>query len=350
MFYELAKRPLFRLDPEEAHDLVAHAMERAGEQPLLRFGIDALVRRRLPRVEKELFGLTFPSPLGIAAGFDKNARMVPLLTSLGFGFIEVGTVTLRPQAGNPKPRMFRYPRYGALVNRLGFNNEGADAVARTLDLLWSRSAHASYVPPLFVNIGRNKDVAAAEAVNAYRACYERLAPLADGVVVNVSSPNTPGLRDLQRGESLSEILLALAEARTKLAPPRGGTAPIIVKIAPDMTEQQLDEIAETCARHADGITATNTTVDRSGVPEARDEIGGLSGRPLFAKSTEVLRRLRARVPRDYPLIGTGGIFDGRDAREKLAAGADLIQAYTGFVYQGPFFASRIIRQLAEGER
>lgn len=346
MIYRFAKRLLFRLDAEHAHEMVVERLEQLQRFPslmslLLGEGDAAAVRPRA------IFGAHFANPLGIAAGFDKNARLVDALAALGFGFIEVGTVTLDPQSGNPKPRMFRYPASEALVNRLGFNNEGAEAVARRLEATWNRAARRNrLLPPLFVNIGKNRDVEPGDAVAAYRAAYRLLAPLADGVVVNVSSPNTPGLRDLQRPESLSDIVDGLRDERERISSLRGSTNPIIVKIAPDLDDSQLDAVTEACRHRADGITATNTTVDRSRCPDAT-EGGGLSGRPLFEPSTDILRKLRARVGTTYPLIGAGGVFDASDVAEKMRAGADLVQAYTGFVYGGPKFAHRIVKDLGK---
>lgn len=267
---------------------------------------------------RKLFGLTFPSPVGIAAGFDKNALMVPMLSALGFGFIEVGTVTLEPQPGNPRPRLFRDPEQKALINRLGFNNDGAAAVAERLRL-WTAAA----MPPLFVNIGKNKDVPLEAAAENYAAAYEKLAPHANAAVLNISSPNTPGLRDLQNPDQLEKILKAV---------PRVG--PLLVKIAPDLDDTQIDEICDVTKTLADGMVCTNTTV----TPER-----GLSGRPLFVPSTSVLRKVRERVGPDYPLIGVGGIFTADDVREKLAAGANLVQIYTSFVYEGPSLPRRLAR-------
>ena len=338
MLYRLAKSLLFRLEPERAHDLVSRQMIRVQRSEMLLRLIRSM--HRAPRVERELWGIRFANPLGVAAGFDKNAKMVPVLAALGFGFVEIGTVTLRPQPGNPKPRMFRDPSSEALINRLGFNNEGAEAVARTLEKL--RRNHAQ-LPPLFVNIGKNKDVPLDEAVDSYRACYRLLAPFADVIVVNVSSPNTPGLRDLQKSESLVEIIDALREEREKVMTKK---QPIVVKIAPDLDEAAVDAIAELSAGRVDGLTATNTTLARDGW-SAGEEAGGMSGRPLFRRSTEVLARLRQKLGAEFPLIGVGGIFDASDARAKFAAGADLIQGYTGFVYRGPSYASTIVRGLAQ---
>jgi dihydroorotate dehydrogenase len=314
-------RLLLRLEPETAHDLAIRGMRLM--QPLI-------PRRTLEYRPREMWGLHFRNPLGIAAGFDKNAEVVRFLEVLGFGFVEVGTVTLQPQSGNPRPRIFRYRQERALVNRLGFNNDGARRVAERL----KRTAAAV---PVFVNVGKNADVAVDRAEQNYVECYRIVAPHADGVVVNVSSPNTPGLRELQDPAHLQRILNALRSVRPE-------RRPILVKIAPDLSTSQLREIAEVCGKLADGIVATNTTVER---PDelAANQSGGLSGAPLFQRSTEVLRGLRGLVGPGYPLVGVGGIFTAADARTKLEAGADLVQVYTGFVYGGPAFARRLIQEL-----
>jgi dihydroorotate dehydrogenase len=345
MIYGIAKRFLFRLDAEEAHELVADQMERMQSHPMLLAAVRRIFRSAAPGPEPEAWGLRFGNPLGIAAGFDKNARLIDTLDALGFGFIEVGTVTLNPQPGNPKPRLFRYPEQRALINRLGFNNDGAAAVARRLQEHWDRPGRLETTSPLLVNIGKNRDVGLEDAAEAYLRCYQTMAPWADGVVVNVSSPNTPGLRDLQRPEQMRQILLMLREARSVLRPLRGGEHPIIVKIAPDLDDHQLAEIAGVCRELADGMTATNTTLDRAGM-EGVTEAGGLSGDPLYRKSTSILRRLRLLVGPEWPLIGVGGISSGRDAAGKLQAGATLLQAYSGFVFEGPGFARKIVNELA----
>jgi dihydroorotate dehydrogenase len=244
--------------------------------------------------------------------------MMPFLAALGFGFIEVGTVTLRPQPGNPRPRLFRDPEAKALINRMGFNNDGADAIARRLQG-WKRTV------PLFVNVGKNRDVPLEGAVEAYVECYRRVAPHADAAVLNLSSPNTPGLRELQRPEHLQALLVAVRSVRC---------GPVLVKIAPDLEDAQIAEICELCVGLADGMICTNTTAV---------EGGGLSGRPLMARSTSVLARVRQRVGPEYPLIGVGGIFTAEDVRAKQAAGANLVQLYTSFVYEGPSIAKRLAR-------
>jgi dihydroorotate dehydrogenase len=253
-----------------------------------------------------------------------------MLAALGFGFVEVGTVTLRPQPGNPKPRIFRYPAHQALINRLGFNNDGADAVAARLRA-YREIAHRV---PLLVNVGKNRDVPLDAATEAYVECYRRVAPFADVAVLNLSSPNTPGLRDLQRPEQLQQLLDGVRSVRS---------GPVLIKIAPDLDASQITEICDVCVRLADGMICTNTTLDR--LP-GMNEAGGLSGRPLFAKATNVLAEVRKRVGPEYPLIGVGGIFTADDAKAKLAAGADLVQVYTGFIYEGPGLPSRLARALA----
>lgn len=345
--YSLARRILFRLDAEDAHDIVTSQMQRVGDIPLLLSLLGSFCDETSRAFERRVWGLKFRNPIGIAAGFDKNAELVPFLRALGFGFVEVGTVTLRPQSGNPRPRMFRYPKSGALINRLGFNNDGADAVSRRLSSL--RKNESAAAGPLLVNIGKNRDVALNDAAAAYAECYRRVAPWADGIVVNVSSPNTPNLRDLQTPEHLSTILEALRHERESVKFETAGEHPIIVKIAPDVTKKQLGEIAGVCVKLADGMTATNTTVTRDGLAERTIEAGGLSGKPLFARSTEVLHDLRLLVGADYPLIGVGGIFDATGVEAKLLAGADLVQAYTGFIYVGPFFVKRILRSLERSD-
>ena len=316
--YRLIRSAMFRLDPETAHELASRVM------PLV-----ALIPRKLPATaQRTVLGMTFPSPIGIAAGFDKNATMVPCLAALGFGFIEVGTVTLRPQPGNPRPRLFRHPAERALVNRMGFNNDGADTVAQRL----SRFRTAVAKPPLWINIGKNKDVPIEGAAENYAQCYEKLAPHADAIVINISSPNTPGLRDLQKPEHIETLVKALDKK-----------GPILLKIAPDLDDAHLAEICDVCVRLVDGMICTNTTIDHS------YEQGGLSGAPLMQRSTEVLRNVRQRVGKNYPLVGVGGIFTAADVHEKMDAGADLVQLYTSFIYEGPSLPARLARELTRDE-
>ncbi len=323
MIYPLLRRVLFHLDAESAHEFAARQMEALEQIPIALRAIESICRPPAS-TSRELFGLRFRSPIGIAGGFDKNATLMPFLAALGFGFIEVGTVTLRPQPGNPRPRLFRYPAERALINRMGFNNDGADAVAARLRA-WDRTV------PVFVNVGKNRDVPLEGAVDAYVECYRRVAPHADAAVLNLSSPNTPGLRDLQKPEHLEALLGAARSVRS---------GPILIKIAPDLDETQIAEICDVCVRLADGMICTNTTLDR--LP-GMNEAGGLSGRPLMQKSTSVLAQVRKRVGANYPLIGVGGVFTREDVRAKMEAGADLVQIYTSFIYEGPMIAKRLAR-------
>lgn len=324
MIYELLRRALFHLDAEAAHEWTSEQMQHLQQIPILLRAIERVCRPPAS-AERELLGMTFKSPVGIAGGFDKNATMMPFLAALGFGFLEVGTVTLKPQPGNPKPRLFRRPQDRALVNRMGFNNDGADAVAARLRA-WERDAESRLTtPPVFVNVGKNRDVPLEGAVAAYVECYRRVAPRADAAVLNLSSPNTPGLRDLQRPEHLEALLNGVRSVKA---------GPVLIKIAPDLDDSQIAEICEVCRKLADGMICTNTTAV---------EGGGLSGAPLMEKSTTVLRKVRERVGPGYPLIGVGGVFTADDVRAKFAAGADLVQVYTAFVYEGPGIARRLAR-------
>ncbi|MEO8380002.1 MAG: quinone-dependent dihydroorotate dehydrogenase [Acidobacteriota bacterium] len=323
MIYRLLRRALFHLDPELAHEWTSEQMQHLQQIPIV---LRAIERHCRPPVSarRTLLGLTFPSPIGLAGGFDKNATLMPFLAALGFGFLEVGTVTLQPQPGNPRPRLFRYPGEQALINRMGFNNDGADAVA-------ARLRDRPRTLPLFVNVGKNRDVPLEGATAAYAECYRRVAPHADAAVLNLSSPNTPGLRDLQRPEHLEALLQAVGSVKV---------GPVLVKIAPDLEDAQIAEICDVAVRLADGMICTNTTLDR--LP-GMNEAGGLSGKPLLAKSTAVLAKVRARVGPSYPLIGVGGISTAEDVRAKIAAGANLVQLYTSFVYEGPGIARRLAK-------
>ncbi len=312
-------------------------------------GVKALCQRLLaPRraeLEVEALGLRFPSPLGLAAGFDKNAVGFDALGALGFGFVEIGTVTGQAQEGNPKPRMFRLPKDRALVNRMGFNNGGSEAAAQRLA---KRAPTAELI--VGANIGKTKRVAAEDAIADYESSAERLAPYCDYMVVNVSSPNTPGLRDLQSVERLRPLLQAV---RKTLNAARESHLPLLVKIAPDLADEDIDAVADLATELGlDGIIATNTTIGRDDLRSTPSEVeavggGGLSGAPLKSRSLEVLRRLRARVGDSMVLIAVGGISSGADAHERLEAGATLVQAYTGFIYGGPLWPRRVTRELAK---
>ena len=341
-----------RIDPERAHHLGFRAV-RAGA-PLLRASHAATGVEGRP---VEVMGLRFPHPLGLAAGFDKNAVGIDALGALGFGHVEIGTVTGLAQPGNPKPRLFRLPQDRAVLNRMGFNNDGAAAVAERLRRRALRGDRTSG-PVLGVNIGKSKvvpedDQAAVEG--DYETSARLLSPYADYLVVNVSSPNTPGLRDLQAVEKLHPLLEHVRRVADAATGDR--RVPLLVKIAPDLAEADVDAVADMAVAGRrdgvlDGIIATNTTISRAGLATPSAEVetmgaGGLSGRPLTARSTEVLRRLRARVGPDLVLVGVGGITTVEDARERLEAGADLLQGYTAFVYEGPGWPRRLVRGLSE---
>lgn len=325
--YKLARPFLFGFDAERAHGLGLKAIEtayRTGTIPLL-----ARPPRPLPT---KLLGLTFPNPVGLAAGLDKNGAHVEALFGLGFGFVEVGTVTPRPQPGNPKPRMFRLPAHQAVINRLGFNNEGVDALVRNIERIRRRSG------VLGINIGKNKDTSNERAASDYLYCLERVYPLADYITVNISSPNTAGLRELQEEQALRQLIGSLREAQEDLAAQHGRRVPMLVKVAPDLSDDDIDAVARVLGDlGVDGVIATNTTVSRISVQDdpLAHETGGLSGAPLMGQSTLVLRRLRTRLPDRIPLIGVGGILSGADAVAKMAAGASLVQVYSGMVYRGP---------------
>ncbi len=325
--YSLARPFLFSLDAERAHGLGLSALElarRTGTTPLLAGKVEPLPTK--------LLGLEFPNPVGLAAGLDKNGEHIDALFALGFGFVEIGTVTPRPQEGNPKPRLFRLPRYNAIINRMGFNNAGVDALVQNVE----RSRHRR--GPLGINIGKNKDTPNEEALSDYLTCLEKVYPLADYITVNISSPNTAGLRELQEEQALRHLVAGLREAQERLAGVHGRRVPMLVKVAPDLSESDINAAARVLGElEVDGVIATNTTISRDGVeghPRAT-QAGGLSGGPLLAQSTFVLRRLRARLPERIPLIGVGGIQSGADAVAKMAAGAALVQCYSGLIYRGP---------------
>ena len=325
--YGLARPFLFGLDPERAHALGLSALESA-----YRCGLNPLLAARPQPLPTKVLGLTFPNPVGLAAGLDKNGAHIDALLSLGFGFVEVGTVTPRPQPGNPKPRMFRLPRHRAIINRLGFNNDGVEALVRNVERAQRKGGL------LGINIGRNKDTPNESAESDYLFCLERVYPLADYITVNISSPNTAGLRELQEEQALRRLVSILREAQERLGAQHGKRVPMLVKVAPDLSDDDIDAAGRVLADlHVDGVVATNTTVSRIAVQEhplAR-AAGGLSGAPLMDKSTAVLRMLRTRLPEAIPLIGVGGIMTGADAAKKMAAGASLVQLYTGLIYRGP---------------
>ena len=340
MYKSLLRPLLFQLDPEKVHYLTADAVKFGYKLPLVESITQSMFRVQDPRLERELFGLKFPNPVGLAAGFDKDAKLIDEFASFGFGFTEIGTLTPKPQPGNEKPRLFRLPKDKAIINRMGFNNEGVDAAVRRLEKRKSNIIVGG-------NIGKNKVTPNEEATNDYLYCFKALFDVVDYFVVNVSSPNTPDLRALQDKEPLQRLLLTLQEENSKHATPK----PLLLKIAPDLNLNQLNDIIE-IANEAklSGIIATNTTISREGLktsPETISQIGmgGLSGKPLTQHSSQIVRHLRTFLPKEIKLIGVGGIMTAEDAVEKMQAGADLVQLYTGFIYEGPSLITRINKKL-----
>ena len=329
--YERFVRPiLFSLSAEGAHDLALRNLRAASSMP---FTLRALRRFQPPPKPKTVFGLTFQNPVGLAAGFDKNGVALPAWAALGFGFVEIGTVTAKAQPGNPKPRIFRYPEQRALINRLGFNNDGADVVAARLRALRASGRWPSI--PVGINIGKSKVTPLEEAVSDYLYSFRLLATLADYVVLNVSSPNTPGLRSLQEHDALEQLLRAIRDENNNL------NKPVLLKIAPDLSLEELEQIITASEQNGiAGIIATNTTLDHSAIPPGRDQAGGLSGQPLREKSTAFVRAITSRSR--LSVIASGGIFDAESAREKIEAGAQLLQVYTGYVYRGPGLLREIV--------
>ncbi|HEY1792967.1 MAG TPA: quinone-dependent dihydroorotate dehydrogenase [Opitutaceae bacterium] len=346
----MVRPALFRLESERAHELAVDALAMLGRiQPACR-ALEAL-SRLAPGVFRpvEALGLRFPNAVGLAAGFDKNARAWPAAAALGFGHVEVGTVTAVAQPGNPRPRMFRYPPERAVINRMGFNNEGSEAVAARLARQAPRGRRRI---PVGVNIGKSKVTDIDGAAEDYLASFRRLACHADYLVLNVSSPNTPGLRELQDESRLRGLLAAVcAENRPRGGPSAGGRVPILLKIAPDLTFPQIDSVLGVIADHAlDGIIATNTTLARPGFFGGVPEAGGLSGAPLRARATEIVGYIARQTGGKLPIIGVGGISDARSAAEKLDAGATLVQLYTGLIFGGPFLPARIALGVSDRQR
>ncbi len=329
LYQRVIKPLLFRLDPETAHHVAMFGLAHAPH-----FLLRTLAGQADKRLEREVFGLKFPNPIGLAAGFDKKAEVLPAWEALGFGFVEPGTITARAQPGNPKPRIFRIPEKEALINRMGFNNDGADAVAARLGRLKQSGRWPSF--PVGINIGKTKVTPLEEATDDYVYSFKKLFAFGDYFVLNVSSPNTPGLRTLQSKEAMGELLRAI-QSHNNAQPAR---KPVLVKIAPDLEFSQIEEILELIwLHHVAGIIATNTTLDHSSVPESKRQEGGLSGNPLRQRSTEIVRFIAGKSK--VPIIAAGGIMDADSALEKLDAGASLIQLYTGFVYKGPWLIREI---------
>lgn len=336
MYKSLIRPLLFKMDAENVHHLVFRMLRRALAVPGGKKIAESMYVVKSSKLQKQLFGLTFSNPVGLAAGFDKDAKLIDELATLGFGFIEIGTLTPRPQSGNDKPRLFRLPADQALINRMGFNNEGVlNAVVRLKDK--KRQVIVGG------NIGKNKVTPNEEALNDYGYCVDALHPYVDYFVANVSSPNTPGLRELQEKEPLEKLLRHVKQLSLSKPVPR----PVLLKIAPDLTIGQLDDIVDILkSTGIDGVIATNTTIAREGLKTDPDKIaqignGGLSGKPLTERATQVIKYLRAQLGPSFPIIGVGGIMSPQDAIDKLKAGADLVQIYTGFIYEGPSFIKRI---------
>ena len=345
MYKNILKPLLFKLDAEQAHHLVFKLLGLVFKIPFVSWFAKSIYTYKHPSLEKEVFGLKFKNPVGLAAGFDKNGKMIDELACLGFGFIEVGTVTPLAQAGNDQPRLFRLPEDEALINRMGFNNAGVKALVEQL-----KKVNADVI--VGGNIGKNKNTPNENAADDYEICFNELFDWVDYFVVNVSSPNTPNLRELQDKEPLQKLLVHLNTLNSRLAEQKNvKRKPILLKIAPDLTTSQLDDIIEIVhISKIDGLVATNTTIIRHGLKTAPETIqnignGGLSGKPVRLRSTEIIRYIHQKSSGAIPIIGVGGIHSAADAKEKLAAGACLVQVYTGFVYEGPGLAKEICKGL-----
>ncbi|MDU5453614.1 MAG: quinone-dependent dihydroorotate dehydrogenase [Pseudescherichia vulneris] len=336
MYYPFVRKALFQLDPERAHELTFQQLRRISGTPLA-----ALVRQSVPHKPVSCMELTFKNPLGLAAGLDKNGECIDALGAMGFGSIEIGTVTPRPQPGNDKPRIFRLVEAEGLINRMGFNNLGVDNLVENV-----KKAHFDGV--LGINIGKNKDTPVEQGKDDYLICMDKVYRYAGYIAINISSPNTPGLRSLQYGEALDDLLAAIKNKQHELQNIHHKYVPVAVKIAPDLSVEELIQVADSLVRHnIDGVIATNTTLERGLVQGMKhgNETGGLSGRPLQLKSTEIIRRLAQELNGLLPIIGVGGIDSVIAAREKIAAGATLVQIYSGFIFKGPPLIKEIVTHI-----
>lgn len=336
MLYPLLRPLLFALEPESAHATTFRALE-----AMHSLGFATVFGSREPAEPISVMGLSFPNPVGLGAGLDKNGQHIDALADLGFGFIEIGTVTPRPQPGNPKPRMFRLPQAQGIINRMGFNNEGLAALIKNVEA-------AQYRGILGINIGKNFDTPIENAVDDYLRCLTQVYPYASYITVNISSPNTKNLRQLQQSDELERLLSTLKDEQSRLATQHGRYAPLVLKIAPDLDGEQITEIARLLkAYQFDGVIATNTTLSRQGVEGLRlaDEAGGLSGAPVRSKSLAVIQALAQALQGQVPIIGVGGIVTGADAVEKIQAGASLVQVYSGLIYRGPALIAEAIRAI-----
>lgn len=338
LLYPLLRPLLFRLDPEVAHQLTFNVLKRLRHY--------SKYQQPLSAIPQQVVGITFPNPIGLAAGLDKEGAYIDALATLGFGFIEIGTVTPRPQPGNPKPRLFRLPEAQALINRMGFNNQGIETMIANI----RRAQFVTNGGILGINIGKNADTPIANAVEDYIYCLEKAYPYASYIVINISSPNTSNLRELQHKNAFNALLSALKERQQRLADQHHRYVPLLVKIAPDLEQEQIKHIAEGITAHGiEGIIATNTTLARDKVQhiEHAQEAGGLSGQPLFQQSNHIIKTLRDQLGKTFPIIGVGGILTAQDALEKHTAGANLIQVYTGLIYRGPQLIDDCIQAFIE---
>ncbi len=336
MFYDLARRFMFTRDAEWAHEFALHNLRRFTNTPF-----SAAWSQSVADHPVDFLGLKFKNPVGLAAGLDKNAECIDAFAQMGFGFIEVGTVTPRPQAGNDKPRIFRLPESNAIINRMGFNNKGVDNLVNNVKA-------AKYDGILGINIGKNKDTPNEQGKDDYIHCMRKVFEHASYITVNISSPNTPGLRDLQYGEALDDLLQSLKNEQVDLIAKHNKQVPMLVKIAPDLDEVQIAQVSESLINNKiDGVIATNTTLERTAVQgqQYANEAGGLSGQPVRERSTHVVKELKRLTQGKLPIIGVGGIDDADSAKEKFASGADLVQVYTGFIYKGPQLVKTILSGL-----
>ncbi|KXO08036.1 Dihydroorotate dehydrogenase [Moritella sp. JT01] len=336
MLYRIAREFLFMQDPEVVHEMTIKGLKLTGSTPL-----SCLYSQKLPSKPVTVMGLKFDNPVGLAAGLDKNGESIDAFAAMGFGFIEVGTVTPRPQAGNDKPRIFRIVESEAIINRMGFNNDGVDALVENVK-------KANYKGILGINIGKNKDTPIEKGNEDYLICMDKVYQYASYITINISSPNTPGLRTLQYGEALDSLLSCLKERQAELTKMHEKYVPLAVKIAPDLTDEELAQVAESLVKYKmDGVIATNTTLDRTLVHDMPHacETGGLSGRPVQHASTEIVRKLAILLDGQLPIIGVGGIDSVVAAKEKFIAGAELVQVYSGFIYKGPKLVKNIVKSL-----
>jgi dihydroorotate dehydrogenase len=337
--YPLIKPCLFAMDPEQAHNLTLQALDR-----LHRIGLDALSHEHIPQDPKVFCGLKLPNPIGLAAGLDKDGKHIDALANLGFGFLEIGTVTPKGQAGNPKPRMFRIPEAHGIINRMGFNNDGVEACVERVQKsrFWQNGGI------LGINIGKNASTPIESAANDYLHCMQKVYSLASYITVNISSPNTKNLRQLQDGDELNQLLSKIADEKKKLADLHKKEIPLFLKIAPDLDSEQIKNIAELLVKYQiDAVIATNTTISRDAIKDLphSDEAGGLSGAPVKKASDQVIRELSSALGNALPIIGVGGILSGQDAKDKISAGASLVQIYSGLIYKGPGLISECAKAL-----